>query len=304
MTSDPGYNNWWWGPWFDDGLAVRDIAFFYQSQAEVHVVDVSDSTAPTILSSTTVNAENSWSYSAGFMIGENQIGFTYEESNWIEEDERYLQEHTLRVIDVTNPAAPVISKNISISGKLASVTNVDGGTLLLTESQQSATENTPSERWWRDGYVQAAVYDGVNVFLIDEAKIQNGGYATTAYSGSTSFRQLSTEENGLHLAGLVWDAASGKFAKTPLIAVEDWQSQLAIVDDLLLSWEYPSALNVIDVTNPLTPGETKTFGFGYNLWSQLDRSLVERGVGAWIPTGSYGVEFVDFSETFPFFHPV
>ncbi|MEZ5325667.1 MAG: beta-propeller domain-containing protein [Verrucomicrobiales bacterium] len=304
VTSDAG-SNWWgrWG-WIDDAVDVAgDIAFFYQQQAEVHIVDVSNSSAPAFLSSTTVSAPDSWSYSPGFLIGESQIGFTYENSQWIEADQRYLQSHKLRVIDVTNPAAPVISKDISISGKLASVTAIDGGTVLLTESQQSATEITPAERWWSDGYVQAAVYDGVNVFLLDEAKIENGAYSTTAYSGTTSFRQLNTETNGLHLKGLIWDRESAKFTSTPIISVEQWTSQLAIIDDLLLAWEYPSTLNVIDVTAPLVPGDRKKFDFGYSIWGQLDRSHVERNTGAWIPTGSYGVEFVDFGSELLFGSP-
>jgi hypothetical protein len=299
VTSDAGSN--WWGRrgWVDDAVDVAgDIAFpfYYQQQAEVHIVNVADGSAPAFLSSTTVTADNSWSYSAGFSIAENQIGFTYENSTWIEADQRYLQSHKLRVIDVTNPAAPVVSKDISISGKLASATDIDGGTVLLTESQQSATEITPSERWWSDGYVQAAVYDGVNIFLLDEAKIENGAYSTTAYNGTTSFRQLNTDASGLHLQGLVWDLASAKFAPTPVIPVDQWVSQLAIVDDLLLAWEYPSSLNVIDVTDPLAPGKPNTFVIGYNVWGQLDRSHVERDTGAWIPTGGYGVEFVDFGS--------
>ena len=104
---------------------------------------------------------------------------------------------------------------------------------------------------------------------------------------------MSTEASGLHVQGLVWDLASAKFVSTPVIPVKQWVSQLAVVDDLLLAWEYPSALNVID---PLAPSKPNTFEIGYNVWGQLDRSLVERAVGAWIPTGGYGVEFVDFGS--------
>ncbi|MGK0187526.1 MAG: hypothetical protein ACI9R3_003314 [Verrucomicrobiales bacterium] len=298
VTSDPG-SNWWgrWGGWFDDDIDVA-IAFFYQMQAELHIVSVADPAAPSFLSSTTVTAENSWSYSPGFLIAENQIGFTYEESSWIKSEKRYLQKHTLRVIDVTNPSAPVTSKNISISGKLASVTDVENGTVLLTESQQSAVEETPTERWWQDGYVQAAIYDGINVFLVDEAKIENGAHATNAYNGTASFRQLSTEQDGIHIQGLAWDAATGKFSKPITLPVERWNSQLAIVDDLLLGWEYPSTLNATDITDPLAPGETQSFEVGYSIWGRLDRTHVERSIGAWIPTGSYGVESIDFNGAF------
>ena len=301
VTSEPGSNWWRWG-WLDDGLAfdvAGDVAFFYfQAQAEVHIIDISDSSAPAFLSSTAVTAENTWSYSPGFQISDSQIGFTYEQSDWLEAEERYLQKHTLRIVDVTNPAAPVVSDDISISGRLASVSSEDGGTVLITESQQSAVEDTPADRWWRDGYLQATVFDGVNVFLVDELKIENGAYSTAAYDGTASFRQLSTEADGVHLKGFVWNATTGEFDTSPIIELDEWQSDLAIADDLLLGWQYPSTLLAIDVIDPLAPGEPHSFAIGYNIWGQLRRAHVERSAGTWIPTGSYGVEYVDFAGAF------
>lgn len=296
VTSDAGSN--WWGPWGWAEDVAFDIAVFYQMQAEVHIVSVADPMTPTFLSSTKVAAKNSWSYSPGFLIAENQIGFTYEESTWLEEEKRYLQQHSLRVLDVTNPAAPVMSETISIAGKLASVAEIEGGTILLTEGQQSATSETPGDRWWRDGYFQAAVYDGVNVFLLDEVRIEDAAYSTNAYDKTVSFRQLNNEKLGHHLMGLVWEASTGKFAEPVIIPVEQWNNQLAIVDGLLLGWEYPSTLSVTDIANPLAPGESQRFDIGYSIWGRLDRTHVERSVGAWIPTGSYGVEAVDFNGDF------
>lgn len=303
VSSEPGSSQWWRRGWLDVGIGIGiagdDIGFFpHQAQAEVHVVDTSDGTAPRFVSSTTISARDSWSYSPGFQISGNQIGFTYEQSTWLEKEKRYLQRHLLRIVDVTNPAAPALSDEISISGRLASVATQSGGTVLITESQLSALGTTPAEEWWRDGYVQATIFDGVNVFLVDEMKIEGGSYATAAHNGTVSFRQLSTEADGVHLKGLVWNADTGKFDPAPTVKIGDWQSELTIAGGLLLGWQYPSTLLAIDVADPLAPGAPHTFGFGFNVWGQLGRAHVERATGTWIPTGAYGVEYVDFEGAF------
>jgi hypothetical protein len=294
------YCRWCWGDIAFDG-DVADIAFpfYYQPQVEVHVVDVSDKTAPAFLSSSVVSSENSWSYSEAFLIGDDQVGVSYQTNTWLENEKRYLDEHSLRIVDLENPRVPLLVDEISISGRLSSVvTTQGGGTVFITEGQQSAKGETPSDRWWSDAYLQASIFDGVTTFLLDEVKIENGGYATSVYSGPANYRQVSPQGNRYELLGRVWDESTGTFASSEPVVLEQWLSDLAVHDDILFGSYWPSTLIGIDVSNPLVPGNSESFPLGSNLWIRADRMQVDRAAGAWLPTGAYGVAYVDFAGAF------
>lgn len=299
VTANAGANWWHWGV-LDNGVVTGFLPrefLFYQPLAEVHAVDVADPSAPVFLSSTRINHERSWSYSPGFLVGENQVGFTYETSVRLETENRYLQGHTLRVVDLTDPVSPHVSNGISVPGTLSSVIATGSGAVLLTESRHSAVEETPIENWGRDGYLQASVFDGANTFLLAEVKLPNAT-GVSVYEGATSFHQLAGSSTDLHLLGHVWNSQTGEFDAASSLALPGWQSQLEIRDDLLLAWQLPTALTAIDISQPLEPAAPRVFAFGANLWGRIDDALVDRDVGAWFPTGAFGVEFVDFAGTF------
>ena len=283
------------------GPVIRDIAipFYFNPYVEVHVVDISNKAEPRILSSSVVSEERSWSYSEPFLIDDQQIGFSYQKNRWLEEDDRWLQEHLLRIVDLENPAVPKAREEVSLPGTLSSVVKTPGGgTVLITEGQQSAEGETPSERWWNDAYLQASIFDGVTTFLLDEVKIENAGWAPSVFHGAANYRQVSTEKDGIRLLGFVWDEGTGKYAAAEPLKLDNWQSELAIHDEIIFSREWPSALIGIDVTEPLAPAQPERFPLASNIWSRIDRMLVDRSSGAWLPTGAYGVDYVDFGDVF------
>lgn len=298
-TSGSNYSPCRWC--FTDTVLRADVGIpiYQQPQVEVHVVDVSDKASPVFVSSSIVSAENSWSYSKPFLLNGNQIAYSYQKNTWLVKKERYLNEHCLRVVDLENPAKPVMLDEVSIPGRLSSVVRTEGGgTVLITEAQQSALGETPQDRWWQDAYLQASVYDGVSTFILDEVLIPGGGNASPVFDGASSFRQVRSENSSWLLLGYVWDQSTGLFVKSGTVSMEKPVSQLAVFDGIVFGWQWPSSLIGVDISDPLVPGQVEKFPLASNLWVKLERIQVDRSAGAWLPTGRYGVEFMHFSGAF------
>ncbi len=331
-TSKPSRNYWLdWGlrggavPELDGALAdvrLMPAPCWYSPGMQVYALDVTDKTAPKLLSAENIQPEGTWDYSPA-VLAEGILYFSCKRSWWEiwagdakidesstypdpglwppdEESENiYVSGYFLRAADYRDPAKPVLRKPLSLPGKLVSVLAKDEDAAILFTSLDRGYYDDGANRYIYHSAVQASAYDGVGLYLADEIELgQWAAYGPLTAQGSFIYKAIPGRSPDPAVSAafepqilpVKW-TEKGKLEKLEPVASQENVNELAVRDGLLLAKSYEE-LKVFGLADPGVPEERVSHSLPSNLWISLENSEILNRRGIWLAAGLYGVEYL------------
>jgi hypothetical protein len=202
-----------------------------------------------------------------------------------------MYRHFLKTVDFGNPAVPVITEEVNIPGRLEGVSR--NGRLLYTFGASYAADNTPTEARG----LHASGFDGAAAHFVGQIDIPGG--ESFALDGDTVLVTATTgaHESTTHRLQTWLLGGSGDFRLAGQVETLRL-SLLGALHGLLVSGAgYGGAQRLYDVSIPariLDLGEFMTAGG--NDPTLLRKSDGGPGRGLWEPSGSHGIDFIEFGK--------
>ena len=202
-----------------------------------------------------------------------------------------LYRHFLKTVDFADPATPVISEEVSIPGRIEGVSQ-DGG-LLYTFGPRYAPDTTPTDA----RALHASGFDGVAAHFVAQLDIPDS--ESFALNGDTVLVTATTGAPDSPSYRLQTWLLSGGGDFLPAGEIETPGLRLIGALHGLLIASGDDVQHLYDVSVPATIldlGEFVAAG-----WNWYDRSLLQKsdggaGRGLWEPSGSYGIDFIEFGN--------
>lgn len=190
----------------------------------------------------------------------------------------------LQVIDFRQSTV-VVRDPVSIPGQLLSVSQADSqGAVLLTNIQAAADQ--------ANRRIQAAAYDGVTAWQLDERSLDVPFWAPSVSDGTRLFFARDGETPGVNSIG--YDAASGRLQDAGTWTTTTTPATLSVLGHYLLASSY-GTLEVAEITDSGIDDHDTVFATPSNLWLRVDRTA-RSSRGLWIPANDFGVEFLPWQE--------
>jgi hypothetical protein len=202
-----------------------------------------------------------------------------------------LHRHFLKTVDFRGPADPVVGLEVGIPGRLEGLSR--DGSLLYTFGPSYAGGTEPTEA----RALHASGFDGDAAHFVDQLGVADG--ESFALDGDTLLitTRAGVEESATHKLQAWLLSGSGEFRLTGEIQTP-WVSLAGTLGGLLVATAGDDGVqHLYDVSVPagiLDLGE-----FAAPSWP--DRSSLRKadggaGRGLWYPSGSYGIDFIEFGN--------
>ncbi len=261
-----------------------------RDRVQLIAVDVSLATQPAILSNLILQPEAAWRFSDPHLLND-QIFISYETSRWLESDR--ISGSFLQVIDYSEPSAPELRPAIGFPGQLEGLVEEDPETIVLY-SRLSIQIDSPHP--WipfllNENVFQVSVYDGVNVFLLDEFIFDSPDFAQVVFSKGHLYiamaKNAANEPEIIHL----FLNDDGQLEELPSLTLESPAQDIAVLFDLLTVISH-GRFSVTDIADPFQIPPFQQFAISPIIGFNLDFAKVDRTERIWLPAGVYGVESV------------
>jgi len=190
----------------------------------------------------------------------------------------------LQVIDFRQ-STEVVRDPVSIPGQLLSVSQADAQGAVLLTNIQAGVDKTNRR-------IQAAAYDGVSAWQLDERTLDVPFWAPSVSDDTRLFFARAGEVPGVDSVG--YDAASGRLKDAGEWTTTSTPATLSVVGDYLLASSY-GTLELAEITDSGIDAHDTVFDTPTNLWLRVDRTAISKR-GLWIPANDYGVEFLPWQE--------
>lgn len=249
-----------------------------------------------VLSSTVVKSQSEHYPQWGTPIWvDDSLFLTASLSWWDDENHTYMSYYFAQVVDLSMPAAPVVSDPIDLPGTLQEVTELpSGGLVLITRGSDTVVryieDNVEYESFQE---VQASGFDGVDAFLLDRERIGHS-WSPTAFAGRFvyTFEQgdRRRSENSYELRTLEF-TPEAVFTQTNSTQLDIYLYQLAVKGNRLLGSDWDT-LYQSSLSDPAVPGAWNETGI-VTFWSSSPHSAIEDTDGTlYFPQGPYGVDIL------------
>jgi hypothetical protein len=196
--------------------------------------------------------------------------------------------HFLKVVDLANPAQPVIGADINIPGRLIGISNE--GARLYTVGCRYEVDGNPTHARALHG----STFDGTVATFVDQLPLADYGaaYALDIDTVLLGVRGSDAQPNRIQ----AWQLdGSAKFQLRSETETND-VSTLAVLRGLLVAGGYSGSRQLYDVTDAVNVRALGAFPWSVNYWygSDLGNADGSPSRGLWQPLGNYGVDFVEF----------
>lgn len=284
------------GTEFIDPILTATIVDFappyysFRDRIQLIAVDVSLETQPAILSNITLQPEAAWRFSDPHLL-DGDIFISYDTNRWLESD--VITGSFLQVIDYSEPSAPEFSDPIGFPGQLEGLVEENPDTIVLY-SRSSVRLPATSPFWpysLNENVFQASVYDGVNVFLLDEIIFDSPHFAQVVFSKVHLYIAMAGDVAHESEIKHLFLNDDGQLEELPSLPIEGSVHDIAVLFDLLTVISL-GQLSVADIENPFQIPPFQQFAISSVIGFNLDLAEVDRGEGIWMPAGVYGVERV------------
>jgi len=252
------------------------------ASSEFFIFDVRDSAAPRYLTGLTVRSGQYGDASATITAGGKLYLSTmaYDDLKILAEGQpsrRYR--HFLKTVDFTDPAAPVVSGEVNIPGRLLAVANT-GSTLLTVGCGYEKDGKANTNRTFH-----SSRFDGAEASLVDQLELPS----TTAPFAIDAGNLLIG--NAIPAEIQCWQiGAEEKFALAGKIASPTFQ-RLATVRGLLIGLG-AGLPRLFDVSDPAQPRDLSTANTRELTGYDFSLTAGGAGVGLWQPLGQNGIGIV------------
>ncbi len=285
---------------------ARTDAFFpyYPSTGKAITVSLEDKANPIILAFAPLTGElkqdrNRWP-EGGMKLLNDVLHFGLVESYYEETPEqgfRWLSDHVLGQLDLSDAAAPRALELVEIPGAFESVwSNELGGRILFTSDHRSYNDGNS---WTHESVIQASAFDGVKAYLLDEIDLGDRGYGPKVFHDQylvVGYSDYTSGETLSELRTYEW-IESGSFLEQAKLEQSGYVYRLGIIDDLLFATGSGS-LSVIDFADPSASDRNVLTFPNQNFWQRIELIDVFDRQVAYLPQGWQGVEILDFDGAF------
>lgn len=295
--------------WFDVITLRGDALFppFYGGGSSmVYTVDIRDKSAPAILAEAELNMrERGWSDGEPILHG-SSLFYSMSESLSVTDEEgnrKWMSQHWMGELDLSNPAAPAAKELIEIPGTLRNIHSTStGGTVLFTSTTRGY--RAVDRSWKRELRVHALAYDGVQAFLIKEMVLDDWRYGPLVFDNQYLLigSNVTEEVEGgnryfTRFAVFAWNHGSGEFDETNSIDTAENVYDVQIHDGLIVA--RGSNLQFIDFADPANSDPASVEVSRPRYWySALETINIHERSLAYLPQNFYGVTVVDFEGAF------
>jgi len=284
----------------------RSDAFFpyYPSTGKAITVSIENKANPIILAVASLTGESKGDRSrwpeGGMTVLNDVLHFGLVESYYEESPEgesRWLSDHVLGQLDVSDAAAPRALELVEIPGAFESMWANDlGGRILFTSDHRSYNDGNS---WTHESVIQASAFDGVKAYLLDVISLGDRGYGPKVFHDQylvVGYSAYASGEAASELRTYEW-LESGSFLEQAKLEQSGYVYRLGIVDDLLFATGSGS-LSVIDFADPSASDRDVLTFTNQNFWQRIDLIDVYDRQVAYLPLGWQGVEALDFDGAF------
>jgi hypothetical protein len=197
--------------------------------------------------------------------------------------------HFLKVVDLADPAHPVMGADINIPGRLIGVSNA--GARLYTVGCRYEADGTPKH----SRALHVSDFDGAAATFVDQLTLADYGaaYALDLDTVLVGVRASDGEPDRVEAWQLDGTAKFQRRSQTPV----DDVSALGVVRGLLVVGSSYGARQLFDVTDAVHVRALGTFPAAPNYWYSNDLGKADGSPtrGLWQPLGNYGIGFVEFA---------